>query len=279
MYQDEKNEIKYGLYSIGAISEVTGLSVTAIRYYSEKKLIVPSYIDESTGYRYFSSRHIWKLEVIKMYKQLGFSLSDIQELQETKQLRILEQIIEKSEQSIWEKIEEYNETLENLSWLKDQCSIYQQAKSESGFMIRNIPERRVLYAPSRSETDMWDLAMIHQKKITKELQMQKTIHRCYGYVLKNNFLQQGGLKIEGEYIKLDNYYSCREEELKILPAGNYLCLIKTFVEWNQEDWIQKMSEQIKMLKIEPDIMILEEVSLYLLSLEDTVYELQIRIPE
>ncbi len=40
-----------------------------------------------------------------------------------------------------------------------------------------------------------------------------------------------------------------------------------------------MSEQIKMLKIEPDIMILEEVSLYLLSLEDTVYELQIRIPE
>ncbi len=133
MYQDEKNEIKNGLYSIGAISEVTGLSVTAIRYYSEKKLIVPSYIDESTGYRYFSSRHIWKLEVIKMYKQLGFSLSDIQELQETKQLRILEQIIEKSEQSIWEKIEEYNETLENLSWLKDQCSIYQQAKSESGF--------------------------------------------------------------------------------------------------------------------------------------------------
>ena len=56
-------------------------------------------------------------------------------------------------------------------------------------------------------------------------------------------------------------------------------MIKTFVEWNQEDWIQKMSEQIKMLKIEPDIMILEEVSLYLLSLEDTVYELQIRIPE
>lgn len=279
MYQDEKNEIKNGLYSIGAISEVTGLSVTAIRYYSEKGLIVPSYIDESTGYRYFSSRHIWKLEVIKMYKQLGFSLSDILELQETKKLGVLEQVIDKSQQSIWEKIEEYNDTLENLNWLKEQCDIYRQAKSKEGFTIRNIPERKVLFAAAKSDSDMWDLAMIHQKRINKELQMQKTIHRCYGYLLKNNFLHQGGLRIEGEYIKLDNYYSCSEDDLRILPTGNYLCLIKTFVEWNQEEWIRKVLEHIKLLKIEPDIMLLEEVSLYLLSMEDTVYELQIRIPE
>ena len=54
---------------------------------------------------------------------------------------------------------------------------------------------------------------------------------------------------------------------------------KTFVDWNQKEWIQKVLDSVKMLKIEPDIMILEEVSLYLLSLEDTIYELQIRIPE
>ena len=145
MYPDEKNDMKNGLYSIGVISEVTGLSVSAIRYYSETGLIVPSYIDESTGYRYFSSRHVWKLEIIKMYKQLGFSLEAILELQETKRLDVLEQIIDKSEQSVRKKIEEYNETLANLNWLKEQCNIFRQTKSEDGFIIRTIPERKVLY--------------------------------------------------------------------------------------------------------------------------------------
>lgn len=279
MYQDEKNDIKNSLYSIGAMSEITGLSVTAIRYYCDKGLIVPSYIDESTGYRYFSSRHVWKLEIIKMYKQLGFSLNAILELQETKQLDVLEKIIDKSELNIQKKIEEYKETLVNLNWLKKQCDVFRQAKSEDGFSIRRIPERKVLYMAAKSDTDIWDLAMLHQKKITKELKMQKTIQRCYGYVLKNDFLQQGELKMEGEYINFGSYYSCKEEELKILPEGNYLCLRKPFFGWNQEEWIQEVLDKVEAMNIEPDIMILEEVSMYLLSLEDTIYELQIRIPE
>ena len=279
MYQDEKNDIKNSLYSIGAMSEITGLSVTAIRYYCDKGLIVPSYIDESTGYRYFSSRHVWKLEIIKMYKQLGFSLNAILELQETKQLDVLEKIIDKSELNIQKKIEEYKETLVNLNWLKKQCDVFRQAKSEDGFSIRRIPERKVLYMAAKSDTDIWDLAMLHQKKITKELKMQKTIQRCYGYVLKNDFLQQGELKMEGEYINFGSYYSCKEEELKILPEGNYLCLRKPFFGWNQEEWIQEVLDKVEAMNVEPDIMILEEVSMYLLSLEDTIYELQIRIPE
>jgi DNA-binding transcriptional MerR regulator len=279
MYQDERNDIKNGLYSIGVISEVTGLSVTTIRYYCEKGLMVPSYIDESTGYRYFSSRHVLKLEIIKMYKQLGFSLNAILELQETKRLDVLEQVIDKSEQGIREKIEEYNETLANINWLKEQCNIYRQTKSEDGFITRNIPERKVLYMTAKSDSDIWDFEIPQQKKATKELEMHKTIKRSYGFILKNNFLQEGELKIEGGYINLGSYYSCREEELKILPEGNYLCLRKTFVEWNHKEWIQKVLDRVKMLKVEPDIVILEEVSLYLLSLEDTIYELQIRIPD
>ena len=40
-----------------------------------------------------------------------------------------------------------------------------------------------------------------------------------------------------------------------------------------------MLDKVEAMNVEPDIMILEEVSMYLLSLEDTIYELQIRIPE
>ena len=102
-----------------------------------------------------------------MYKQLGFSLNAILELQETKQLDVLEKIIDKSELNIQKKIEEYKETLVNLNWLKKQCDVFRQAKSEDGFSIRRIPERKVLYMAAKSDTDIWDLAMLHKKKITK----------------------------------------------------------------------------------------------------------------
>jgi DNA-binding transcriptional MerR regulator len=291
MYSDDKNDMKKGLYSIGEISEATGLSVTTIRYYSDRGLIVPSYIDESTGYRYFSSRHVWKLEIIKMYRQLGFSLNEIIELQRTKQLNVLEQIIDENKQSVQEKIEEYNIMLTNLNWLRDQCNIFRQSKAEDGIMIRKIPQRKILYMDAKSKSDkldfamfhcdagIWDFKMLNQKKIAKELEKHKTIERCYGFKLNNDFFEQGKLKIEGEYIKLSTYYSYGEKELKILPEGNYLCLIKNFVDWTKEAWMQKIFDKVKMMKIKPDIILLEEVSLYLLSLEDTYFELQIRIPE
>lgn len=279
MYQDKKSEIKNELYSIGEIAEVTGLSVSTIRFYSEKGLIVPSYIDESTGYRYFSSRHVWKLEIIKLYKQLGFSLDAILELQETKSLDVLEQILDKSEYSIKKQLEKCQETLENLNWLREQCDVFRRAKAEEGFVIRNIAERNVLYMGVKSELDLWDLVMLHQKKIRKELQSQKTIQRCYGYILKNTFLEEGELKIVGEYVDLNSYSPSARKELRILPGGKYLCLRKPYSDWNNKKVIQTVEDMVKTLKIKPDLMILEEVSLYLLSWEDTLYELQIRIPE
>ena len=154
-----------------------------------------------------------------------------------------------------------------------------EAKAEEGFVIRNIPERQVLYMGAKSELDLWDLVMLHQKKIRKELQLQKTIQRCYGYILKKTFLEQGELKIDGEYVNLSSYSSTASKELITLPGGKYLCLRKTYSDWNNGKVIQAVADMVKTLKIEPGLMILEEVSLYLLSWEDTLYELQILIPE
>ena len=42
------------LYSIGEVSEIMGVSVQTLRYYSNINLILPKYVNPSTGYRYYS---------------------------------------------------------------------------------------------------------------------------------------------------------------------------------------------------------------------------------
>jgi len=64
-------------YSIGEFSQVTGLSVKTLRFYNEKGILVPSSVDEATGYRFYDAGKIEKARVIMRLRQMEFSIEDI----------------------------------------------------------------------------------------------------------------------------------------------------------------------------------------------------------
>jgi DNA-binding transcriptional MerR regulator/effector-binding domain-containing protein len=64
-------------YSIGEFSQVTGLSVKTLRFYHEKGILVPSSVDEATGYRFYDSSKIEKARVIMRLRAMEFSIEDI----------------------------------------------------------------------------------------------------------------------------------------------------------------------------------------------------------
>jgi DNA-binding transcriptional MerR regulator len=64
-------------YSIGEFSQVTGLSVKTLRFYHEKEILVPSSVDEATGYRFYDAGKIEKARVIMRLRQMEFSIEDI----------------------------------------------------------------------------------------------------------------------------------------------------------------------------------------------------------
>jgi len=65
------------LYSIGEFSQVTGLSVKTLRFYHEKGILIPSSVDETTGYRFYDAGKIEKARVIMRLRQMEFSIEDI----------------------------------------------------------------------------------------------------------------------------------------------------------------------------------------------------------
>src|SRR5580700_6203297 len=64
---------------IGQVSQKTGLSVDAIRFY-EKAGLLPPPARTSGGYRLYQQREVADLEFIQRAQQLGFSLNEIREL-------------------------------------------------------------------------------------------------------------------------------------------------------------------------------------------------------
>src|ERR1043165_8372155 len=104
-------------YSIGEFSQVTGLSVKTLRFYHEKGILVPSSVDETTGYRFYDAGKIEKARVIMRLRAMEFSIEDITAL-----------------------LGECSDEADILNYLERQKNILQQRIQEDRDIVRSLNE-------------------------------------------------------------------------------------------------------------------------------------------
>jgi len=68
------------MFTIGEFSRITGLTVKTLRFYHEEELLVPTSIDDQTGYRYYDASLVELARTIAFLKSLDFSLAEIKQL-------------------------------------------------------------------------------------------------------------------------------------------------------------------------------------------------------
>lgn len=93
--------------SIGQMAKMNRVSEKALRLYHENGILVPAYVDESSGRRYYDIQQSTKLDMILQLQQMGFSLSEIVEINERQSMEYLQekaaaqlQVIEKHQQEL-----------------------------------------------------------------------------------------------------------------------------------------------------------------------------------
>lgn len=105
---------------IGRFSVITRLTQKALRYYDQKKLLVPEAKDPFTGYRYYTGAQIQTGIKIKHLTDLGLSLDEIKsylDAEKTQDQPRINQILEND----YEKQNENSQTCsESLSCSKNQ---------------------------------------------------------------------------------------------------------------------------------------------------------------
>jgi DNA-binding transcriptional MerR regulator/effector-binding domain-containing protein len=104
-------------YSIGEFSQVTGLSVKTLRFYHEKGILLPSSVDEATGYRSYDTTKVEKARVIMRLRQMEFSIEDIAAV-----------------------LGECSDEADILNYLERQKNVLQQRIQEDRDIVRSLNE-------------------------------------------------------------------------------------------------------------------------------------------
>jgi DNA-binding transcriptional MerR regulator len=68
------------MYRIGQFSRFTKVTVKALRFYEEEKLLEPCYVDPVNGYRYYNSEQLPTAHKIVALRQCGFSIPEIRRI-------------------------------------------------------------------------------------------------------------------------------------------------------------------------------------------------------
>ena len=65
------------MYSIGMFSQICRVTPKTLRHYDEIGLLRPARIDRFTGYRYYTTGQLPRMNQIQSLRQMGFSLTEI----------------------------------------------------------------------------------------------------------------------------------------------------------------------------------------------------------
>ncbi len=68
------------MLKIGDFAKICNVSARTLRYYDDEGVLKADFIDEATGYRFYSPQAVEKYKKIIFYKELGFSLEEIKKL-------------------------------------------------------------------------------------------------------------------------------------------------------------------------------------------------------
>ena len=155
---------------IGEFSQMMQVTVKTLRHYEKKELLLPSEVDEWTGYRYYTIEQMQRLNTIRQLQRLGFSLDEIKELYE-------EGAYSPSIEQLNEKIEETERQLQQLltrrsqllDWMNAHKKIKTMKKTMEKFRIQSLPE--IIVASHRETIPSYDdLGKLCVEKIGPEMQ-------------------------------------------------------------------------------------------------------------
>jgi DNA-binding transcriptional MerR regulator len=107
------------MFRIGDFSGLSQVSIKTLRFYDEVGLLKPTFVDGATGYRYYSANLLPRLNLLLVFKELGFSLDEIALLlQENLDLEEVRKALDNRRNELSRRIAQDNARLEQVeSWL------------------------------------------------------------------------------------------------------------------------------------------------------------------
>ena len=130
--------------SIGEMAELFEVSPRTLRLYHDMGLLIPQYINDSNGYRYYAQSQFPRLEKILQMKSLGLSLQQIKTMLEQKNLSLFEALLNERIDRLNEKIAQDTASRDILIKQLNSCAKLRNPPVLDSAFIEFIPKRYAL---------------------------------------------------------------------------------------------------------------------------------------
>lgn len=259
------------LFSIGEVSKIKEITIKALRYYHKMGILIPKYIDESSGYRYYSIDQFVYIDIIKGCRSLGTSIKELQEIFQQCDTDKLLEFLEVKRYEAEENINKMNKVIENIDILRDSIRSSKEILNENEISIKFFETRYIVVLPCREAGSLKELLYYSDlDKLILEKNIKISVQRGVIYNVNNNRSLQSRYVFNGveEYKDIKN-----DKNIKILPAGRYLTIV--YNTENKNECIKKVFDYIEENNISIDSII--EFDLFNDIFDTKTYSSQIQI--
>ena len=118
-------------YTTGEVAKLCGVTVRTVQYYDTRNILVPSELSEG-GRRLYSEEDVKRMKIICFLRDMDLPINAISELlSEEHPERVIDLLLEQQEQAIREELNERQEKLDKLEYLKRELKNVEHFSVES----------------------------------------------------------------------------------------------------------------------------------------------------
>ncbi len=202
-------------FKIGDIAKLYGIGADSVRYYEELNIISPR--RDANGYRMYSINDIWRLNVIRDLRALGFSMERIKEYLCNRSVDSTIRLLEEELASIHERLEYFGKLETNVM---ERLRIIRVAQDKHvGVVTRERFEERRCYEIQEGYATDEEMDVIIQKL----LKLDPSRH----FIIGNNRI---GSRIaidsvrRGRYREYAAVFIIADNGNVVIPGGEYISI-------------------------------------------------------
>lgn len=246
--------------TIGKMAKLNSVSEKALRIYHRDGLLVPQYINEQNGYRYYSIHQSATLDMIRQMEELGFRLNTIKKILDTHDIAFLQDMIEMHIAKLQEKLQLLRAVEKTLLHTLEQCQLYQNKPDCMNITIEDIPARRKLcfhidsyYVGEECDSsftalELWEynLRKVKQQFLRRGLPL--VLFQNIGCIVSKQGLLEHRVRFSEAFVFLDDNIDIAHDS--IVPEGKFVCKYCDGItgpdgSYKEETIIQEMLDYIK----------------------------------
>lgn len=221
--------MKETYFQIGEMAKMNHVSTQTLRLYAKNKLLEPEYLDEDSGYRYYTLEQCAKLDLIRALKSCRLSLAQIKYILELTSSKELLKSLEEQSSILTKEVYQLSVSRNNLLRIQKNLQVLNSLPPFGEVFYEYIPERKI----DVQQTDYDFFALGYSGYENMMLQMQNYLHENelppsyfinVGTIMKTANFLKGTYTSHSAFIFVDDLYP-KLDSIRILPQNMHLAIV------------------------------------------------------